>query len=131
LMHCLALGMEDKAMAANTIWICAGCYTCAVRCPNDIDITSVMDELRQKAISKGIKCPRPEVLKFHRTFINAFAGGGRMHELRMMSEYNIRMFNPLHNVKLAPKMLLKGRLHILPPSARKGFKNWMKKLWKK
>ena len=131
LMHCLSLGMEDKAMAANTIWTCAGCYTCSVRCPNDIDITSVMDDLRQKAVSKGIKCPMPEVLSFHRTFINSFAGGGRMYELGMMSENNIRTLKPFHNVKLAPKMLLKGRLHIFPPRRLKGFKNWIKKLWKK
>ncbi len=131
LMHCLCLGMEDRAMRANTMWICAGCFTCAVRCPNDIDITSVMDELRQKAIEQGIPCPMPEVLSFHRTFINTFARGGRMHELWMMTENNLRNLKPLHNAKLAPKMLLTGRLHILPPRGLKGFRNWIKKIWKK
>ena len=129
LMHCLSLGMEDRILKANTIWMCAGCFTCAVRCPNDIDITTVMDELRKKAVQHGIPCPKPEVLMFHRAFIRSFAGSGRVHELRMMIEFNLRTGKPLHNAKLAPKMLLKQRLHIFPPKRLKGFKRWMKKLW--
>ena len=130
LMHFLSIGMENRALKANTIWICAGCFTCAVRCPNDIDITSVMDSLRNKAVQQGISCPKPNVLTFHRTFLQSFARRGRMHELRMMSEYNLRTGKPFHNVKLAPKMILKRRLHLFPPRRLKGFSNWMKKLWK-
>ncbi len=131
LMHSLALGMEDKALRANTVWICAGCYTCAVRCPNDIDITSVMDDLREKAVRKGIKCQIPDVLTFHKTFIGSFAKRGRLHEMRMMSEFNLRTGKPFHNIKLAPKMLLKRRLHIFPPLKLRGFKNWVGKIWKR
>ena len=129
IMHCLTTGMEDRALKANTIWMCAGCFTCSVRCPNDIDITSVMDDLRKKSIQQGISCPEPDVLTFHRAFIKAFAGRGRVHELRMMSEFNLRTGKPFHNIKLAPKMLLKKRLHVLPPKSLKGFKSWMRKLW--
>jgi heterodisulfide reductase subunit C2 len=131
LMHYLGLGMEDKALRSNTIWMCAGCFTCAVRCPNDIDITSVMDGLREEAIKSGIPCPKPNVMKFHRTFLGDVARRGRVHELRMMGEYNLRSGDPLHNAQLAPKMLLRRRLHILPPKRIKGFKSWLKKLMKK
>ncbi|MBT4484684.1 MAG: heterodisulfide reductase subunit C [Candidatus Latescibacteria bacterium] len=130
IMHYLSIGMEDRVLKANTIWMCAGCFTCSVRCPNDIDITSVMDDLRKKSIQQGISCPVPDVLTFHNAFIKAFAGRGRVHELRMMTEFNLRTGNPFHNIKLAPKMLLKKRLHVLPPKSLKGFKSWMKKIWK-
>ena len=130
LMHYLALGMEEKPLTANTIWHCAGCFTCAVRCPNDIDITSVMDSLRQKSVKMGLPCPKPDVLTFHRTFLGSIAGG-RLHELRFMGEYNLRTGNPFHNMKLAPKMLLKQRLHVFPPRSLKGFKVWFRKLWRK
>lgn len=131
LMHCLALGMEDRALRANTIWMCAGCFTCAVRCPNDIDITSVMDGLREKAIRSGIPCPKSNVLKFHKTFLGDMARRGRVHELRMMGEFNLHSGHPLHNAELAPKMLLRRRLHLLPPRSIKGFKSWLKKLMKR
>jgi len=129
IMHLLSLGIEDRALRTNTIWMCAGCYTCAVRCPNDIDITSVMDDLRRKAVEQGIECPIPEVLKFHQNFIKNFCRRGRVHELRMMGEYNLRIGKPFQNASLGPKMFLKGRLHLFPPKAIRGFKRWMKKLW--
>ncbi len=128
-MHYLSLGMEEKVLNSKTIWICAGCFTCAIRCPNDIDITTVMDTMRKKAIDKGIKGPLQDVYKFHTSFINSFKGTGRVHEVRMMAENNMRTGKPFNNVMLAPKMLLKGRLHILPPKSIRGFKNFMKRIW--
>ncbi|MCD6288279.1 MAG: 4Fe-4S dicluster domain-containing protein [Candidatus Hydrogenedentes bacterium] len=130
-VHLLALGMKDRVLESNTVWICAGCYTCAVRCPNDIDITRIMDETRREAIERGVPCPLPDVLTFHKNFINDVGRRGRIHELRMMAEYNLRTGKPFHNATLGPKMLAKGRLQIIPPRPIKGFKRWMKRLWKK
>lgn len=128
LMHYLALGMEDKVLRARTVWMCAGCFTCAVRCPNDIDITAVMDGLRAKAVKMGIPCPERGALRFHKTFLSDVARRGRLHELRLMGEYNLRCGRPFHNVDLAPRMLLRGRLRILPLRRIKGFKRWLKKV---
>jgi heterodisulfide reductase subunit C len=128
IIHLLSLGIEDRPLRANTIWMCAGCYTCAVRCPNDIDITSVMDGLRSKAIERGVACPRPEILAFHRNFIRDVSRRGRVHEIRMMGEYNLRIGKLFQNATLGPKMFLKGRLHLLPPKRIRGFRRWMKKL---
>ena len=130
-MHLLSLGMEDRVMRSVTIWLCAGCYTCAVRCPNDIDITAVMDALRAKAIAQGKKCPRPEVLAFHQNFIDNFKRRGRVHELSMMGTYNLRRGQPLKDAALGPKMFFKGKLRLLPPKKVRGFGRWMKKLWQK
>lgn len=130
LMHCLSLGMKARALKSNTIWMCAGCFTCAVRCPNDIDITSVMDALRSEALASGIACTKPAVLTFHRTFLRDVARRGRVHELRLMGEYNLRTGKPFHNIHLAPKMLLRKRLHILPPARRRGFRQWLKRIWR-
>ena len=72
-IHLAALGMEERVLGVNTLWMCAGCYTCATRCPNDINVTQVMDELRAKAVEQGVACPKPEVLTFHRTFLKDIA----------------------------------------------------------
>ena len=129
-LHLLALGMEDRVLRSKTIWLCAGCFTCAVRCPNDIDITALMDEMRAKAVAQGIECPNPEILKFHQTFLKDLGRRGRIHELRMMGEYNLRIGKPFNNIALAPQMFLKGRLHVLPPKSLKGFRRWMEKICK-
>ncbi|MFC1782363.1 4Fe-4S dicluster domain-containing protein [Planctomycetota bacterium] len=129
-MHMISLGRDEKVLSSNTMWICAGCFTCAVRCPNDIDITTVMDEMRIKAIKTGAECKRPEILKFHQTFLSNISGRGRLYEMGMMGKYNLITGKPFHNMSLAPKMLLTGRLHLLPPKRIKGFKGWMQKIWK-
>lgn len=129
IIHSLAIGEDSEALASGTIWVCAGCYTCATRCPNDINITSVMDDLRKKAITSKISCPRPEVLKFHQAFVKDIQRRGRVHELRFMGEYNLKIGKPFNNIEIAPKMFSKGRLKVLPPKAIKGFKTWSKRLW--
>ena len=129
-IHLLGLGMEDRALRANSIWFCAGCYTCATRCPNDIDITAVMDGLRSKAVDQDIACPRPEVLAFHQGFLKDVRRRGRIHEMRMMGEYNLRRGTPFRDATVGVKMLLSGKLQVLPPRAVRGFKRWVKKLWK-
>src|SRR3990170_8026178 len=40
---------RGKVLSSKTIWICASCYTCSVRCPNNIDIAKIMDTLRNIA----------------------------------------------------------------------------------
>ena len=49
-MQMVSLGMKDRLLSSKTIWVCASCYTCSTRCPNDIDIAGVMDWLRQTAL---------------------------------------------------------------------------------
>jgi heterodisulfide reductase subunit C len=31
---------------SRTIWLCASCFQCAVRCPKDVDLTKIMEALR-------------------------------------------------------------------------------------
>ena len=130
-IHLASMGMQDRVLKSKTIWTCAGCFTCAVRCPNDIDITSVMDGLRTQAAKEGIECPLPHVATFHKTFLNDLSRRNRIHEVRMMGEYNMRTMRPFHNAMVGAKMFFKRRLHLMPPKSRKGFKTWLKKTWKK
>ena len=52
---------KKEVLNSKTIWLCASCFTCAERCPRDIDITKVMESLRQiilrnKIDETEIKC---------------------------------------------------------------------------
>ena len=129
-MHLISLGRDEKVLASNITWICAGCYACAVRCPNDIDITTVMDEMRLKALEAGVPCRMPEILRFHRLFLKNLSGRGRLYEMGLMGKLNLTKGKPFSNMSLAPKMVRTGRLDILPPKNLTGFKSWMRKVWK-
>ncbi len=48
------LGQKEEIIQSKTIWICASCFQCTVRCPKGIDIQAVMDTLRQIALDEGV-----------------------------------------------------------------------------
>jgi heterodisulfide reductase subunit C len=130
-IHLASLGLTKRVLSTDTIWICANCYACAVKCPNDIDITGIMNSLKQKAIERGMEPSRPEIYKFHQVFAQDVYRRGKAHELWIMGEYNMRLRKPFKNVMLAPKMFLKNKLKIRPPKQVRGFKGWLKKLLSK
>lgn len=41
------LGMIEKVISQNTIWMCASCVTCRVRCPKGVDLSKIMEGMRQ------------------------------------------------------------------------------------
>jgi len=126
-IHLASLGLEEKVLNTETIWICASCYACAVKCPNDIEIPDIMNQLKQMAVEKGLKPKRNDIYKFHKTFTKDILRRGRVHEFRIMLEYNLRLGKPFKNAMLGPKMLFKNKLHFLPPKAVRGFKKLIKK----
>jgi len=53
IIHYIQLGLKDKAMNANTMWVCASCLTCSVRCPRDVDVAAIMEALREITLRKN------------------------------------------------------------------------------
>ena len=43
-------GFRSDALASQTIWLCASCYSCTVHCPQKVHITDVMYSLKREAI---------------------------------------------------------------------------------
>ncbi|MDP8220852.1 MAG: 4Fe-4S dicluster domain-containing protein [Candidatus Stygibacter frigidus] len=46
LMRKVMLGQED-VLECDTLWICATCNTCTVRCPRKLDVSKIAEALRQ------------------------------------------------------------------------------------
>ena len=44
---------RDAVLRSNTMWFCVSCYSCTVRCPQQIPITEVMYALKRIAIAEG------------------------------------------------------------------------------
>ena len=51
------LGMKDKVLNSDMLWLCASCFTCIDRCPQDVDVADVVRLLRNLAVEKGIIPP--------------------------------------------------------------------------
>lgn len=47
------LGLKDRVLNSDTLWLCASCFTCSDRCPQDVEVASVIRVLRNLAADEG------------------------------------------------------------------------------
>lgn len=47
------LGLKDRVLNSDTLWLCASCFTCTDRCPQDVEVASVIRVLRNLAAEQG------------------------------------------------------------------------------
>jgi heterodisulfide reductase subunit C len=47
------LGLKERVLKSDTLWLCAACFTCTDRCPQDVEVASVIRVLRNLAAERG------------------------------------------------------------------------------
>jgi len=110
---------DEALLKSESIWLCASCEMCISRCPMEVDIPKAIDYLRQRALEKGIQSPKAKnIISFHKSFLDMIRNTGRSYELGLVVDYKLRSLNFLQDVQLAPKMLSKGKLPILPEAIK-------------
>jgi len=111
-----AYGQEERLLDSETIWLCAACETCATRCPNNIDITALMDVLRELALRKGVEPALSRIPAFHKSFLGSIHRWGRAWEVGMIVNYKVRSGDYIGDMSLGMQMFLKGKLKLIPHS---------------
>lgn len=53
LMRMTQLGMKDRVLSSDVIWLCAACFTCVDHCPQDVGVASIIRALRNLAVNEG------------------------------------------------------------------------------
>ncbi|MDP2871846.1 MAG: 4Fe-4S dicluster domain-containing protein [Bacillota bacterium] len=131
-------GLLDELMASGAIWTCTGCATCALRCPNGIDIGAVMDTLKSWSFNPvrapaqtGRAHPRAaqdmrraraaaapagirRTVLFHRLFLTGVRRMGRMHELTLMGLYKVLSGDLFSDLADGLRMLARGKMPLVP-----------------
>ena len=115
LFQLMQLDEDEEALASNTTWLCASCYTCSVRCPNEIDIAHAMDVLRTIAMERGYTSPLPDFTRFHTLFLNTLQRHGRINEVVLMARLSRQPQDLLSQWELGWAMLRRGRLRWPTP----------------
>jgi heterodisulfide reductase subunit C len=135
IIHLVRLGISDKVLHSTTIWLCASCETCATRCPNEIEIVRLMDILREESIKTGVNNKVSNILKFHQAFLNQVKNKGRINEVSLMMNYEMksREFLSIPKVKelvdMAIGMFKKGKIKF--PSLKRYSTGEIKSIYKK
>lgn len=126
IIRAVQLGDYDAAVRSKFIWLCTGCQTCTTRCPQDIDVAGVMDELRMiaredDAVRKD--APFANVLKLN---LDSMKRWGRLYEMELLAIDKLTRPSTLFDdVPMGIKMILKGKMRMLP---ERGDRQQMKRL---
>jgi heterodisulfide reductase subunit C len=113
-MRMAQVGMKDEVLGSSAIWLCAGCETCATRCPRGVGLSKVMDACRQIAIREGRKPKETNVQTFHDQFLKEVQRFGRVHEITLMGMYKMRTRDFFADMIQGAQMFLKGKLGLIP-----------------
>ena len=52
IMYCLGSGLTEAASGARMLWVCLTCYQCQEHCPQQVKVTDLLYELKNKAVQK-------------------------------------------------------------------------------
>jgi heterodisulfide reductase subunit C len=73
-------GLRERVLSSDTLWLCAACFTCTDRCPQDVEVASVIRVLRNLAAEKGYI---PQVFKEQGSSILETGYAYKIPELRI------------------------------------------------
>jgi quinone-modifying oxidoreductase subunit QmoC len=99
---------------SHTIWLCASCYACSVECPQQIRITDIMYELKQRAINEGVYPRKFPIPVLAHEFNEMVRKNGRITEMVLV----IRLFlktswlAALGNWRLGLDLMRTGRFSL-------------------
>jgi heterodisulfide reductase subunit C len=74
------LGLRERVLRSDTLWLCAACFTCSDRCPQDVEVANVIRVLRNIAAREGYM---PKVFTEQFTSILESGYAYRIPELRL------------------------------------------------
>lgn len=112
----LRAGDLARALSSNTVWMCASCYSCTVRCPSGIMFTDVMYELKRLSERYGLTPKKTWTPSLAKTFVDFANRYGRNYETGLVIRLLAR-YRPSALLSMAPMALAlfrRGRLSLLP-----------------
>lgn len=116
-LRMVQLGLKDRVLKSQAIWLCAGCSTCTSRCPRKVDLAQVMDCLRSLAKHEGspLEDRARDVAMFYDCFLNTVKDNGKLYEFGMMLNYNLKTRNFFKNADAGLAMFTRNKIKFLPP----------------
>jgi heterodisulfide reductase subunit C len=113
-MRAAQCGLRDLVLDSRAIWCCAGCQTCAARCPKGLDLCHVMKALTSLAYAEGRTQAAPEIAAFHQSFMDTVGVLGRNYELGMIGLLKLRTRKFFDDLVLGMKLFARGKINLFP-----------------
>jgi len=114
IIRLVQLGLKKEVLESSGIWICVGCNSCSIQCPNGIDVSGITHTLCQMAVEEGAAVAEPDILRLHREMLNTVQRYGRSHKLEVMLRYKLHKRDWFSDMGVGMKMVAKRKLEFLP-----------------
>jgi heterodisulfide reductase subunit C2 len=114
IMRLIQLGQKDVILNSRSIWLCATCQACTTRCPNNLDVARIMESLRVMSRQEGT-ASQQDIQLFYDEFLKSVRRFGRVFETGLLPMYSFKSKKPFTDLDLAPRVLMKGKLTLMPP----------------
>jgi len=80
LMRMTHLGLKERLLPSDVIWLCSTCFTCIDHCPQGVEVASIVRALRNLAVKEGYM---PSVYKDLSSSIRETGYAYKIPELRL------------------------------------------------
>lgn len=110
----LQLGLVDPVLHVEMPWACLGCATCVARCPQNVDMPSLMVAIKQVATERGIVASR-DAKVFEDVFLGIVRQTGVSDEALLAAGYNVGTGHLFQDVAGLPTMLKNGLIEVALP----------------
>jgi heterodisulfide reductase subunit C len=120
IMRMLQVGAVDRVLDSKAVQLCVQCLTCTARCPRNVDIAGIIEDLKTIVVAQERKVPE-HVTTFNKTFLDAIARYGQLPEFYDMAMFYTKLMNPkmaLGNVGLMKPVMAKRKMPIMPHKAK-------------
>jgi heterodisulfide reductase subunit D len=88
ILHMLRLGLGERVLQSQSIWLCTSCYSCTARCPREIKISDAMLGLRSLAVDRGLELP-PNLVTLRDTVTSHYNISGDDNATRLIWSDNV------------------------------------------
>ncbi|MBF7084648.1 4Fe-4S dicluster domain-containing protein [Desulfallas sp. Bu1-1] len=116
IIRMVQLGLKEHVLKSQAIWLCAYCSTCTSRCPRNVNLARVMDCLRGMARREGIQLEgrAKKIALFYDCFLDTVKRNGKLYELGMMLNYNLKTGHFFKDAGTGLAMFTKGKIKLIP-----------------
>ncbi|MBE0430080.1 MAG: 4Fe-4S dicluster domain-containing protein [Thermoleophilia bacterium] len=118
MMRLLQMGIVERVLSSTTAQLCFDCMTCSLRCPQGVDLATIIETAKSVADEMGFRDTEKAMRVFRREFLKNVRRHGRLHEPSLLTWINLKTGRPFNDLSLVPLILRKKKVHFVPPRIR-------------
>jgi heterodisulfide reductase subunit C len=118
IIRLIQINRIDEILNSNSVYLCVSCEICSSRCPQQVDIASVMNYLRIRSWQHR-RFKLKKIGNFYMIFLRIIEKFGRSFEPLLIFALNLLNKKFLNDFDLIPGILRKRKIKMIPKFIKK------------